>query len=528
MHNSVNFVEYFFKKYKWYGIPRLIFYPLTNLISAPVRLLQALWSCRRLSDGKWEYLTFSAYIYFQYLFYYTDAWSLYHYGRNGTSQYIGLGDFELSRFFHYPFLSLMTYWRLAPIAPLISLLLWWANHFIWLPQTSVNWFFIIMALAVFSTFFSYNAFGGQNYNALGWIFFPLGLFALIHQQYWLAALAWTGTALTSITVLFFGGIYTLLFLFLDKNPFLLFTLVPAVFCLVPQVKPLFSKGNFFSSLLSTLKGIGVSRRNVKFKRTLSRSINLQFLYFVLFYGLFIAASIYFTSQFSLLILMGFGIFVINSVWLRFADEESIQMLILSVFTAYMLLTPELRLLPFYWLAISPLPMVIFGLKSGYLEIMPKYELFSIEKIYRAMEDFLKQVPRQRRILMAFEDPKGIYENICDGYRRLIDLPLHIATRNDIHLLPNWWAVIESNYEGSPDFWGRDVLSVKKNCQFWKADYVIVYQELGLPLASEWEQEGFKVLSQFSWSGYDQEIHGEVLSWRPLPDWWLLSVPAGDD
>ena len=91
-------------------------------------------------------------------------------------------------------------------------------------------------------------------------------------------------------------------------------------------------------------------------------------------------------------------------------------------------------------------------------------------------------------------------------------------------MPDWWAVYKLNYEGAPDFWGRDLASVQENLEYWKADYLIVYQESGTELSPQWEKVGFEALNSFSWADYDEELRGEKPYSGSTPDWWLLRNP----
>ena len=76
--------------------------------------------------------------------------------------------------------------------------------------------------------------------------------------------------------------------------------------------------------------------------------------------------------------------------------------------------------------------------------------------------------------MAFDNPQGVYENVFDGYRTLLELPFYVSSEREIHFVPDWWAVYDSNFEGAPDFWGRDVDSVIEDTKRWKADYNVIW------------------------------------------------------
>jgi hypothetical protein len=91
-------------------------------------------------------------------------------------------------------------------------------------------------------------------------------------------------------------------------------------------------------------------------------------------------------------------------------------------------------------------------------------------------------------------------------------------------MPDWWATMELNYIGAPNLWGRDVDSVMKNIKQWKADYVIIYQEAGSRLETKWQKNGFVVISQFSWSDYEEDFKDSMPFRGEIPEWWLLKKP----
>ncbi len=91
-------------------------------------------------------------------------------------------------------------------------------------------------------------------------------------------------------------------------------------------------------------------------------------------------------------------------------------------------------------------------------------------------------------------------------------------------MPDWWAVFDLNYEGAPDFWGTDVTRVSKNASDWNAHFVVIYQEAGTTLHTQWEKAGFRVLTRFSWAEQESELQGIKPYTGKTPEWWLLKVP----
>ena len=89
-------VNSFIKRFGWFGLIRLVFYPLTTFVMTPVRFVQTLRDCRVLLHAKWEdYSHFITYTGLSSFFYSSCALNLYRFGRGGHSPYVGLGKHEV-------------------------------------------------------------------------------------------------------------------------------------------------------------------------------------------------------------------------------------------------------------------------------------------------------------------------------------------------------------------------------------------------------------------------------------------------
>jgi len=131
------------------------------------------------------------------------------------------------------------------------------------------------------------------------------------------------------------------------------------------------------------------------------------------------------------------------------------------------------------------------------------------------------VKEEEVVFFAFDDPKGIYENIFDGYRWLIEVPAYIATMRNFLFLPTWWTVFEAMERNMPPLWGRSVSAVNKNRTQLKADYVMVYQEKDAILDDKWTANGYEQLSSFSWKDFQDLLTQEKVILKDLPVWFLL-------
>jgi len=516
-----------YQKFGWKKIIRMLFYPVTVIFTTPIRLVQTLWQSRILLDGKdWQYYQhFKARISLTSLFYSTRALNLSRYGRSGKSPTLALGNYSLARCFHYSLFSLYAYWKAGAVTVLMSMTGWWILHLFWVDTSNIGFVLITMVSLLISTTFYANAFGIQNYNSIGWIFSPIILFGIINNNWLIAGFALFLASFGSFTVVFLMNIIIIVSAVYASSYIPLFALLPANLKLLFHFYPFLLKENKASILIGVLKAIGFIDTKVKYKRSISKKFDLRSFYYALLYLQFLYVVYYLTGEVSIIFLTGLILFFINTVFLRFADQQSMQMLLFTVAVAVTLYLNNYFLLISLWFLISPLPALAFSFRlENFLDIVPKLKPFSLKNILNGLENFLSPVNLNEKILMAFDNPNNIYEKIFDDYRTIYEAPLYIAAKRDIHLLPDWWAVFELNYENAPEIWGRDVESVKKNIKQWKADYVIIYQKAGTEIDAQWQNSGFEILNKFSWADYEHEFDHNKPFKSATPDWWLLKKP----
>ena len=82
----------------------------------------------------------------------------------------------------------------------------------------------------------------------------------------------------------------------------------------------------------------------------------------------------------------------------------------------------------------------------------------------------------------------------------------VAVQRSILLMPNWYSVMENNYDNAPEFWGRDLKSVLENMNYWDCEYVIYYHDKVNSLNPS-ILKNFKILSKIEWSKHIQELGG---------------------
>ena len=523
MKNKLNT---FLERYGWKGFLSVLFYPFITLVTTPVRLIQTLWHTRVLAEGKnWQfYPHFSPHSAITSLFYWTGALNLYRFGRSGKSPNLGLGNYTLSQLFHYSLLSLYAYWKAGAVTLLLGMFGWWTGHFLWLDMNSnPAWCLLIIFLTLISTFFYSHTFVRQNYNVLGWMFLPIVLYGWAQENWTLATLACLGASFGSITVVFLAFLLSITYSLeiLSFNPFL--TIFPASIKFLLHLSPYLSKVNINKTMSNISKAIGLTSRKAKYIRNKKLGFEVPKIYRFIIAIQFLIVFLLITGKLPVLLITSFILWIVNSKFLRFADDQSVDILIVTVSASLLLATSKesIWLIVSYWLLISPVPLLSGYYGFRHLAIVPVLQPVNILPVLNEIHMFLSPAEKGSTILMAFEDPENKYEKLFDGYRSLVDAPKYVASEKDIHLLPYWWEIFEINYEGAPDFWGRDVEDVQRQMEKWSADYAIVYQENDPILDKKWTEAGFKKLTHISWKKYQDFFGGAFPFTEPAPDWWLL-------
>jgi len=303
-------------------------------------------------------------------------------------------------------------------------------------------------------------------------------------------------------------------------------MLPAILKLLTHFRVFLTHRDLKTTLVSIARAVGITNRKIKYRRSSSKQFGIRRLYYLLIYGQFLLVTYLLADQFAVLFLAGLILFLLNSTYVRFADIQTIYMLMFSLATIVMMENPEPWLLLSYWIVASPLPFLLAGFSSSKqaLDVVPKFRPFAISPLIESMEKCFAPVREGERIFMAFDNPNGVYEELFDGYRNLLELPVYVATMRKIHFMPDWWGVFELNYEGAPEIWGRDVESVKGNVRQWRADYAVIYQTGDREIEQKWLDAGFQVFGKVCWAELDPYINGTRPYRGEPPNWWLLKSP----
>jgi hypothetical protein len=505
--------------YGWLGWFRLALYPVTTLFTTPFRLIQTLWNCRVLAKGKLnQYNRFTLVGAINSLFYWTLALNFSRLGRSERSPHLSLGDCSLTLLFQYNLISLNSYWKSSNLTVLTGMFGWWAFHLLWLNEIQSSWVALVMGLTLISTSFYSNTFSLQNYNALGWLFFPLALYGMLTEQWSLSLVGWLLVSFTSFTVCFIGGILSLALSISSMNLLPTIVFIPAGIKLLTHLYLSLKGNNLSKSIQTVLKSIGFIEGDAKYRNSLKASPRNTYYGFLYFQYCLVCFLLGDDTQ---LLWVGLGVFYLNAMHFRFADDQSLNMMMLGLACAILMLNLEWWILCSFWLLVSPAPLLAGFYCLKVLDIVPKLSPFPIQPFLNGMEEFLKPATKNEKIFMAFNHPKGEYLKIFDGYKFHIELPFYIANKRELLIVPNSLSVLEANYEGAPDFWGREVDEVLENVKKWDASYAIIYQEEDKHLDGKWTQAGFRPLTEFDWKNYSSYFDEYDV---PKPKWWLLRPP----
>ncbi len=510
----------------WVTKIELLLYPGFLLWRMPIAWMKSLWAARIFLNGQWhQYMGFHLRNSINNLFYRTQWINMSRHGVNGVSPNLGLGAYPLKKWFHLSFLGSSIYANAGAVTTLLGTLLWVFSHLIWLDQVESLWLLGVIVALFFSTTAYAMAFARQNYQILGWMWLPLALYGVSSENWIIASFCWFAAGLGGITQIFFGIFIMAIVSMLNETWLPLLVLIPAIILTTSRFLPLLRGGGLALALINIAKWIGITTRKVRYNRGMNRPSPVT----IYFFSLYLGASLAFwlvSGDLPVLLIFGAVLFPINQNLFRIADEQSLIILNVSLWTVAIVKYPyEWLLFGLFWIVVSPLGFFLqiqnlFD-KNGGMTILANPP-FNTDNLLKKLGIFFAPVKSGDTVYFAFKDPNGQYKNIFDGYRVLHEAPLCIAAEKAFHLLPDWYAVAETNYAGAPLCWGRTVEEVKDNCKRWDAKYAVIYQDSGSVLDANWLKD-FELFDEFDWMDLSYE-YGDMKLWpenKLNPKWFLL-------
>ena len=515
---------------RWSYAIEILLYPLIGLVCTPLRLLQALWRSRVVLLNPRRFIHFVCPNALNVFFYRTRALDFHRFGRSGISPYQALGNCRIASQFFYTKLSLYAYEKWSAALLLLGMLAWVLGHAVYLDGFDDVQCWAVMGLLLGSTIFYCNAFILQNYNVLGWVFFPLFLERMIAEDplgagLWLVVIAFVSFTLCLIGILCLGVLFLLSF-----SWSWIFAAIPAGLKFSTHFLYLLRRDASAAGIAETARAVGAIRTKVQYKRTLGM-INLAQLYSMGLYGVFIACFYWETGGVPALLWVGLVIGILNIELLRFADYQSVQLLVVSLAAAYTLQVGEAWLLLPLFIVANPIAIsLIAPQRKGVISIVPKIEPVTLEGLIEQTDSFLAAVPKNGRVFQMFRDPCGDRNRLFDGFRMLIE-PLHYCcSKREIHFMPTWGALTLLNYEGAPRLWGNSLEDARALAKQWQAGYVIVYTDGSDLDKNLLAANDLEICGSLDWNEF-----GEILEVLTPPDhtegrWptlWLLRVCGVD-
>lgn len=494
-------VQEFINRYGVKGFFELLIFPIIVIFATPFRFVQALWNSRILLNGKWgQYNRFCPHRAVNSLFYWTQALNIDRFGKNGISHLVADGDFKLSSWFHLTLFSIYGYWRFGgAVAPIVGLFGWLFSHMLWFSHVEVSIVLIVLLVVMLSSTFYANMFEMQNYNALGWMFFPIGIYGLYTDNHLISALGWFLVSLGSFTAFFIAGFLSLVFA-LYKISFLpVLAIIPAGIKISSHFFPLLKDT---SSIVNLLKLIGATKKSVKYKRSFNRFLSIRLVFFLGLYVQFIITLYTTAEKFDVLFISLIILYILNeSLIFRFADPQSIHISVMSITTVLVLLYFNPYLLISFLVMLNP-PAIFLDFTTKSLVVPPKRKPFKVRDVLDKIYGFLKV--EKTRVLFCFDNPEGQYGKIFDGYGPILEAFIYVANKKNIHIFPDWYFVMKYNYPGAPECWGRDVDKVLFNVKRWDVRYIIMYERAGENILSKFS-EHFELISSLSYSDLFSEV-----------------------
>lgn len=476
------------------------FYPLVLAITMPIRFLETFYKLVSSLSLKniHEFARMSAYRSLNSSAHRAYDLFIRRYGRFGYAYEMGLGR-SLACTFWLTTLSMRLYRRYEIIVPWLGVFIAVISQLIWLRDVQSDWIvFSVAGLGLLSSSFYNIAFESMKYDALGWALVPLGYHALLTGNLWLFGFLFFCITFLSVTVTIVQGVVWSFVGLLICGPSLLLALIPGSIKLCTHFR--FLLRDNLSSINNTISGIGVSGEGAKIRQL---RMGIKGWYFLGLFVVYLLATwllaensqLLTKSQQLLLEVSCILLYVVNRDFRRFADEQTLYMLIFCSFSLAALLQQDGSLLPWLWVALSPMPLALgFADETPNRMLIwqaPKLAPYHIQPVRKACVSFLKPVPDGQRIFFHFDYSSERYPTF-DGVRAIKEFLHFLAIERQITIVPDFYLIYDSYarqfplkdlyQDGSPQ--GRIAAMEKTGARF------LLFPSETMDLPSGWIEASF--------------------------------------
>lgn len=453
------------------------------------------------------------------LFYLTEWMNLKKFGRSGISPLLGLGSFELKTWFFLSRLSLGIFVNAGALTTYSATLLWVLSFVSWHAYCDKLWLFSVLVVLLLSVHSFAMAFVRQNYQLISWILvMPMCFFAYQGSLFlfFISVLFVAETGITAF-VLFIPVIMIFSINLGSLEILIIYALgsLPIVY----RMRFFLKGGDLRFIFEDVAKLIGAKSSGVNYSRELPKW-DFATVYFTLLYFTSFCILSFHNGEFQLLLFVGLLAYLINQKVVRIADEESLMMFNVSLLTLTTIqISPTPINLIMYWLVVNPIPFLLgvqsFDKMNGTSAVRKPVPFDHTDHI-NGVSAFLKDIDPSDKILCVFKDPIGKYSNLFDGYRIIHEVTLNVAARLQVHCMPDWWAVAQTNYAGAPQIWGASLEDVRRNCLKWECNHAILYIAGEESIDAKW-LDHFQVIKVYEW--------GHVVQLPDQHQLWSHSVKA---
>ena len=395
-----------------------------NIISLPLNIIYLIRSLKyliRSFSRPNSYKMFSEKNALLYYYYDSHAYLLKKYGRNVDLNFISNKPFFLGKWFFISKPSIFIFYFNNAFTILVSIGILLLLFFLLYFNLSLNFFLLIVTFFFSSKIIHQIRY--QNYNIIGWSFFPLLIYGINSQDYIVLSIVGVLFFETSITVFFVGLIYLFTFMLIeDLNPLnILYASVPSIVLILLRIYPLFKKNILLRTFSIILNAIGFLKQRkdtfVRPNKTMSENIydTLVTLSLILF-----SIVYYFENKvFPVFFIVAILVHVFNK-FKRFADPESTDMLLIISGFYEISENLSLSIIIVSWFLIFN-PFIDFLIDKNINELKSgKLKPLKIDTMNRHINNFIKNLNKGDRVFFVYNDPNKDYNKLFNYHNRLID------------------------------------------------------------------------------------------------------------
>lgn len=453
---------------------------------------------------------------------YTNFWyesrifNIVKYGRSGETNYLGGKKYKNRRFWFYNIPIVKLYNNYGCLSLFLSSIFWIIFSIFFLyPEFTINKLLLII-ISILSSEFSRQFFKYQNYNALGWALFPLVIYFLSNDYFYLFFLSIIILAYCSLSV-FFLIIFLISFLiFADQKYYYFLPVLLGIsiyfFNLISGVKNL---KDIFTTIMSVAKSVGL----VKFKNLSKRKkeFNLRDIQFFFLNLQFITIFYFYNSTIPLITIIALILYYINRLNFRFADDQNIEFFIFNAMFVQLMLKNNVYLVEIF----------SFWFSYSYYFFIPNLYPINMKPTYNIFLKFSKDIPKNKIVMMNFKKFNN-YNNIFDYQREMLNIINFIGTKNNILMFPDFNTVFENTFN-TFNFWGQNYEDLKKKKNYFNIDYFL-HTDFNNKLKNKIKKDkNFTLKREFNWQNLYEKKKIIVptnyfrINKKKLPNWALIKI-----